>query len=298
MVDDILMRKAEVLVEALPYIQRYKGKTFVVKVGGGILRIPESKRTILQDVAFLNSVGIRTVIICGAGPTVTEEIERRGMKATFVEGLRITDSEVLKIVTEVLGAARDDIKNTLESVFSTKAFSLMPESKVLIAKKIHWQKGEEIIDLGFVGQVTEVSTHLINDCLKEGVVVFAPIGISPEGQLYNINGDTAAATVAQALGAEKLIFLTGVPGVMRNLDNSDTLISILNSGQAENLIKEGIIQHGMIPKVKGAIASIKSGVRKVHIISGNIAHSLILEVFTDQGVGTEIIENGQVPNER
>jgi acetylglutamate kinase len=288
-VGDITMKKAETLVEALPYIQKYKGKTFVVKVGGGILRIPESKRSILQDVAFLNAVGVKTVIVCGAGPAISEEIERRGKKVTFVEGLRVTDADVLQIVVDMLGAARDDIRDTLEKGFSTHASALTPAERPLTAQKIHWQKGAEVIDLGFVGQVTSVSVDAVNAALDRGVVVFAPLGVSPEGQIYNVNGDTASATVAQALGAEKLIFLTGVPGVMRNISNADTLISILSVDQADSLIKEGVIQQGMIPKVRGAVASLRGGVKKVHIISGNVPHSLVLEVFTDQGVGTEIV---------
>ncbi|MCM8806138.1 MAG: acetylglutamate kinase [Candidatus Omnitrophica bacterium] len=282
-------QKAEVLVEALPYIQQYKGRVFVVKIGGAILRLPESKKNILHDIAFLNAVGIKTIVVCGAGPTITEEIEKRGKKVKFIEGLRVTDADVLEIVVELLGANRDEIVKTLRDEFNTEALAIKEDQGHLIARKIHWQKGDEIIDLGFVGQVEKVNTDVINSFLEKGVVVFSPIGISEDGQKYNINGDSVSSAVARAMGAEKLIFITSVRGVMRNIDNPDTLLSIITASQAENLIKEGVIQGGMIPKVRGAIASLKGGVKKVHIISGNIPHSLILEVFTEQGAGTEII---------
>lgn len=284
-----ILKKAEALVEALPYIQRYKGKTFVIKIGGGILRLTEAKESILYDIAFLSSVGIKVIVVCGAGPAITEEIERRGKKVKFVEGLRVTDSDVLEIVVELLGAARDDIAETLKRKFNVDAYPLKPEEGHLIAKKIHWQKGDEIIDLGFVGQVEKVNTQVINSLLEKGIVVFAPIGISPDGQKYNINGDSVSSAVAKEIGAEKMIFITGVRGVMRNIDNPDTLISVITVSQAENLINEKVIQGGMIPKVRGGIASLKGGVKKVHIISGNLPHSLILEVFTEHGVGTEIV---------
>jgi len=288
-VNSNFFQKAEVLVEALPYIQQYKGRVFVVKIGGAILRLPESKKNILHDIAFLNAVGIKTIVVCGAGPTITEEIEKRGKKVKFIEGLRVTDADVLEIVVELLGANRDEIVKTLRDEFNTEALAIKEDQGHLIARKIHWQKGDEIIDLGFVGQVEKVNTDVINSFLEKGVVVFSPIGISEDGQKYNINGDSVSSAVARAMGAEKLIFITSVRGVMRNIDNPDTLLSIITASQAENLIKEGVIQGGMIPKVRGAIASLKGGVKKVHIISGNIPHSLILEVFTEQGAGTEII---------
>ncbi|MCM8758882.1 MAG: acetylglutamate kinase [Candidatus Omnitrophica bacterium] len=284
-----IIQKAEVLVEALPYIQKYKGKVFVIKVGGGILKLPESKRNILHDIAFLYSVGIKVVVICGAGPAITEEIEKRGKRARFIEGLRVTDADVLEVVVEILGAARDEIVEILKKDFKVDVYPLKPEEGHLIAKKIHWQKGDEVIDLGFVGQVEKVKTEIINSYLNKGVTVFAPIGISTEGQLFNINGDSVSSAVAKEIGAEKLIFVTSVRGVMRNVDNPDTLISVINASQVENLINEKVIHGGMLPKVRAAIAGLKGGVKKVHIISGNLPHSIILEVFTEHGVGTEII---------
>ncbi|MCX7705295.1 MAG: acetylglutamate kinase, partial [bacterium] len=284
-----ILQKAEVLVEALPYIQKYKGKIFVIKVGGGILKLPESKRSILHDIAFLHSVGIKVIVVCGAGPFITEEIEKRGKKAKFIEGLRVTDADILEVVVELLGRVRDEIAELLKKDFNIDVYPLKPEHGHLIARKIHWQKGDEIIDLGFVGQVEKVGTEIIKSHLDKGVVVFAPIGISSEGQMYNINGDSVASAVAKDLSAEKLIFVTAVRGVMRNVDNPDTLISVMTSSQVENLINEKVIQGGMLPKVRGAIASLKGGVKKVHIISGNVPHSIILEVFTEHGVGTEII---------
>lgn len=284
-----IFQKAETLVEAFPYIQKYKGKIFVIKIGGGILKLSESRQNILHDIAFLSSVGIKTVVVCGAGPAITEEIEKRGKKAKFIEGLRVTDAEILDVVVDVLGSARDSIAKTLKDDFGVEAIVLKPEDRHLIAEKIHWQKGLEVIDLGFVGQVVEVKTGIIMSAAEKGVVVLAPVGISVDGQKYNINGDSVSSAVARSLGAEKLIFMTGVRGVMRNLDNPDTLISVITATQAENLINEEVIIGGMIPKVRGAISSLRGGVKKVHIISGNMPHSLILEVFTEHGVGTEIV---------
>jgi acetylglutamate kinase len=205
----------------------------------------------------------------------------------------VTDGEMLDIVVNVLGNVRDEIKTALETDFQTKCFSLKPEEKFLLAEKIHWQKGAEIIDLGYVGQIIKLETGYFKKHLAEGVIVIAPVGISEEGQFYNINGDTASSFISQAMGAEKLIFLTSVPGVMRNISNPDTLISVLTIEQAENLLKENIIHQGMIPKVKACIASLKEGVKKTHIISGNIPHSMLIEIFTQEGIGTEIVVSEQ-----
>ncbi len=285
------IKKAEILVEALPYIQKYKGKTFVIKMGGGIFRNQDIEKNILMDVSFLNAVGIKVLLICGGGPFITEEIEKTGKKVEFVEGLRITDNETLDIVVKILGNIRGEIKNILENQFQTHCTSFKPDDKALWAKKIHWQKGDEIIELGYVGQVTGIDIERFTKEIDKGVVVIAPIGISEEGQIYNINGDSVSAYVSQTMKAEKLIFLTSVPGIMRNPLNPEALISILTIEQAENLIKDNIIQQGMIPKTKACISSLREGVKKTHIISETVPHALLLEIFTQEGIGTEIIND-------
>lgn len=289
MEEDLIM-KSEVLIEALPYIQQYQGKYFVIKVGGSIFKKPEAKAHILQDIAFLKLVGIKSILVCGGGPFITEELEKRGKKVKFVDGLRITNKEVLEIVRDVLSGVRDELVGYLNTELKVGASSIQPEENCLSAKKIHYQTGEEVVDLGFVGQVEKVNVERFKERLtKDDILVLAPLAYSEEGTLYNVNGDTVASSIAEALCAEKLIYLTNVLGVMRNPENPDTLISVLKVSQVESLKKQGLIKEGMIPKVKSAASAIKKGVNKVHIISGNVPHSILLEIFTDQGIGTEII---------
>jgi len=290
-VEQEITNKAKVLIEAFPYIQKYRGKYFVIKAGGSILKIREAKENFLPDVAFLSTVGIKPIIVCGGGPFITEEIEKRGKKVRFIEGIRVTDSETLGIVKKILSDVRDGFVEFLRKEMKIEAVGLEPEEKFLIARKVHYQKGEEVIDLGFVGQIEYVDTEYLKKKFEETqVIVITPLAYSKEGILYNVNADSVAYSVSTAIKAEKLIFLTNVLGVMRNPENPETLISILKISQAENLIKEGIINAGMVPKVRAGIKSIKEGVKKVHIISGNISHSILLEVFTDEGVGTEIVK--------
>lgn len=292
-----ILKKAEVLVEAYPYIKKYQGKTFVIKIGGSILQLEEAKENILQDIAFLEVVGINTVVVCGGGPFITEEIEKRGGKTKFIDGLRITDKKVLQIVKDILYDVRDSIVKELNEKFEVSASALLAEEKAITAKKIHYQRGEEVIDLGFVGQVSEVNKDYIYEKLKkERVLVLAPIAYDKDGVLLNINGDAVASMVAENMKVEKLIFITDVLGIMRNPEKPETLISVLELSQGEELIKKGIIKEGMIPKARASMTAIKKGVKKVHIINGNIPHSILLETFTKSGIGTEIIKNGEKPD--
>lgn len=289
--EDDVIKKAEVLVEAYPYIKQYREKLFVIKCGGSIFKVSHVKENILRDIAFLEAVGIKTLLICGGGPFITEEIEKSGKKPVFIDGLRVTDAETMKIVRDVLFGVRDEIVGYLMENLKVKAAALLPEEKFITARKIHYQKGEEVIDLGFVGQVGSVNTEHVNARLeKERVLVMAPLMYGEDDNLYNVNGDSVAAGIAESMQAEKLIFITDVLGVMRNPQNSDTLISVLQASEAEELIEKNIIKGGMIPKVKAGLSSIKKGVGKVHIVSGSISHSIILEVFTEHGVGTEILK--------
>ena len=292
--EDEILKKAEVLIEAYPYIKKYRGKTFVIKIGGSILRIDEAKENILQDIAFLEVVGINVILICGGGPFITEEIEKRGGKVKFIDGLRITDKKTLEIVKSILFNVRDSIINELKNKFNLSASSLTPEEKFITGKKIHYQRGEEVVDLGFVGQVVDVNIKYIEEKLKkEKVLVVAPLAFDKEGILLNINGDAVASSIAENMKAEKLIFITDVLGIMRHPEKAETLISVLELSQGDDLINKKIIKEGMIPKVRSAMKAIRKGVKKVHIISGNISHSILLEVFTKSGIGTEIIKNGE-----
>ncbi|HOL22535.1 MAG TPA: acetylglutamate kinase [bacterium] len=288
--EEEVIKKAEVLAEAYPYIKQYKDSIFVVKVGGSILRMKNVADTIIKNIAFLEVVGIKVIVVCGGGPFITEEIEKRGKKPVFIEGLRVTDKETLQIVQDVLFDVRDNIVKNLKEKLDVKADILSPEENFMTAKKIHYQKGAEVIDLGFVGQITNVNSEYINSRLEENrVLVLAPLISGDDGCLYNVNGDSVASSVAEALKSEKLIFITDVAGVMRNPQNPDTLISVLHINEAEELMEQNIIKGGMLPKVKAGVSAIKKGVKKVHIISGNITNSIILEVFTELGVGTEIL---------
>jgi len=289
-VEEEVIKKAEVLVEAYPYIKQYKDSIFVIKVGGSILRIQNVADNIVRNIAFLEVLGIKVLVVCGGGPFITEEIEKRGKKPVFVEGLRVTDRDTLRIVQDVLFEVRDNIVKNLKENLDVKADILSPEEKFMTAKKIHYQKGADVIDLGFVGQITNVNSEYINSRLEENrVLVLAPLISGDDGCLYNVNGDSVASSMAEALKVEKLMFITDVAGVMRNPQNPETLISVLHISEAEELIEQNVIKGGMLPKVKAGVSAIKKGVKKVHIISGSIPNSIILEVFTELGVGTEIL---------
>ena len=289
--EENILKKVDVFIEAFKYIREFKNKIFVIKIGGSIYQIEEAKDTILFDIAFLSTIGIKIIIVCGGGKFISEEIEKRGKKIQFIDGLRVTDFETLQIVKDVLFKIRDEIVEKLNK-YDVNVGKLEPEEKFIFASKIHYQKVEEIIDLGFVGSIKKVNVEYIKNKLKEkNILVCAPIAIGEDGNFYNVNGDSFAANVAISLKSEKLIFITDVPGIMRNPENPDTLIPRLTISQCEELLKEGIIKGGMIPKVKAGTNVIKNEVKKVHIISGNILHSLLIEILTEHGVGSEIIEN-------
>jgi len=288
-VEEEIFQKAEVLVEAMPYIRRYQNTYFVIKLGGGIFRMPEVRNGILADIAFLHVVGIRCIMVTGGGPFISEEIQKSGRKPVFVDGLRVTDEDTLQIVKKVLLRVRDDLVRYLAEELKVVCYPVEPEERLMLARKIHYQKGAEVVDLGFVGQMESVDVPSLKAKAANAVVVLAPLAYGQDGFLYNINGDAVASGIACALGAEKLVFLTSVPGVMRNPENLETLISVLTVKQVETLVQQGVIKEGMLPKVKAAVSSIKNGVKKVHIIGGNLSHSLLLEIFTNQGIGTEIV---------
>ena len=252
------------------------------------MQIPNVVDNIIKNIAFLEVVGIKVIVVCGGGPFITEEIENQGKKPVFIDGLRVTDEETLQIVKKVLFAVRDSIVKQLNEQLNVNADILSPENNYMRAKKVHYQKGDEVIDLGFVGQVTDVNEEQILTKLETSrVLVTAPLVLGDDG-LYNVNGDSISASIAEALKAEKLMFLTDVAGVMRNPQNLETLISVLTVEESEELITQNIIKGGMLPKVKAGISAIKKGVKKIHIISGSISNSIILEIFTEPGIGTEI----------
>jgi acetylglutamate kinase len=287
-----LIEKANVLVEALPYIRNFSGKTFVIKYGGHAMVDEELKNSFAKDIVLLKYIGVDTVIVHGGGPQIGEMLSKLNIKSTFVSGMRVTDKETMNIVEMVLaGKVNKDIVNLINKNggkgigLSGKDGQLIKAKKLLIDNLDEFMKTPEIIDLGHVGTVTKVDTEIL-DTLKKGFIpIIAPVGIGEDFEPYNINADLVAGAVAAAAKAEKLILLTDVEGI---LDRDKRLISSLNREQVEQLKREKVIEGGMIPKVDCAILALQAGVKKAHIIDGRVKHSVLLEIFTDKGVGTQI----------
>ena len=282
-----LIKKADVMLEALPYIQRFRSSTFVVKYGGSFMDSPDPKvRTgVAADVVFLEAVGINPVVVHGGGKTITKAMGKAGIKAQFIKGMRVTDEETMKCVEEVLAnTINRDIVETIQKL-GGKARSFSGKDVFKCRKLL-----TDGVDLGYVGEVTEVTVEKIRRSLYTQVVpVISPIGIGEDGHAYNINADVAAAKLATAIGARRLVFMSDVAGLMRDPSNPETLISSLHINEVLSLKKEGIIEAGMIPKVDSAVEAVRSGVRRVHFVDGRIPHSILLEIFTDKGIGTEIV---------
>jgi len=278
-----LFQKAQILIEALPYIRRFYGKTMVIKYGGGAMAKGPEERALAEDIVLMWYVGIKPILVHGGGPQIGEFLKRLGKKSNFIGGMRVTDEETMEVVEMVLGKLNKDLVYLI-NLYGGKAVGLSgKDAQLLRAKKmIH-----DEFDLGLVGEVEEVNVELLEALQKEGFIpVIAPIGVGEDGTPYNINADMVAGRVAGALKAEKLILLTDVPGVS---DENGNLIQSLKVEKAEELIKKGVIHGGMIPKVRCCLEALNLGVSKAHIIDGTLPHALLLEVFTDKGIGTEIL---------
>lgn len=291
------IQKANVLIEALPYIQKFRGRTFVIKYGGSVIGKDDFSQTILQDLVFLECIGINPVLIHGGGKAINDALKKSGAQPKFVEGLRVTDAATLKIVENVLfGVVNKQIVNLLKSL-GGRAQGLSGKNGLLKAKK-HLVSVKDPdtgkiqkVDIGNVGDITEVISQPILKIVGEDEIpVIAPLAFDENKNTYNINADTAAGEIAAAIKAEKLIFLTDVEGIMRNIEDKASLISTIKSHEIEKFIDRGVISGGMIPKVSSCLKAIKNDVKKTHIIDGRIPHSLLLEIFTDTGIGTEIVE--------
>jgi acetylglutamate kinase len=282
---DQAIHKAKILTEALPYIQRFHQKTFVIKYGGSTMNA--ESQAILSDIALLKSVGINAVIVHGGGAAINHTLKQLGKEPVFKNGLRVTDDETMTVVEMVLaGQINKGIVSALQRLgiqalgVSGKDMDLLQASKKLV----------DGVDVGHVGHIQQVNSEFLAGLLAQGITpVIAPIGTDEVGQSYNINADDAAIAIAAALKAEKLVFLTDVPGVMRDIHDPSSLLSRLSVQEAENFIRQGVIQGGMIPKVTSAIDGIREGIGSVHILDGRVLHTLLLEIFTDQGVGTMLV---------
>ena len=289
--------KAEILVEALPYIQEFYGKTVVIKYGGNAMINDDLKEKVMQDIALMKYVGIHPVIVHGGGPEITGFLKKVGKESSFVSGLRVTDEETVEIAEMVLdGKINSEIVNLLNQR-GVKAVGLSGKDAGLIRarKKLATvYEGEEKkkVDIGYVGEVEKVDIQILQDLIAHNYIpVIAPIGVGDDGESYNINADTVAAEVAVALGASKLITLTDVGGVLRKQeDGSDYIIPVLDEHDIKDLVDEGIISGGMIPKIEGCLDTVERGVGRAHIIDGRIPHSIILEIFTKNGIGTMIVK--------
>jgi acetylglutamate kinase len=272
-----------VLSEALPYLQRFSGQTVVVKYGGAAMKSEELKAAVIRDVVLLSTVGIRPVLVHGGGPEINAMLNRVGVEAKFLNGLRVTDAQTMEIVEQVLTGKVNKSIVSLISCAGGKAVGICGKDGNLLRGVV---KSEE---LGFVGDVTQVDTRLIRELVNVGYIpVVATVAMDANGQALNVNADTAAGAIAAKLGAEKLILMTDVPGVCTDKDDPNTLIRELTMKETEEAIAKGVIAGGMIPKVECCMTSITNGVKSAHIIDGRAKHSLLLEILTDTGVGTVI----------
>ncbi len=277
------IRKADILVEAIPYIQAFRDKVIVAKYGGSAVENSTAMRVILQDLIFLAAVGIRPVLVHGGGPEITRKMASTGKKAKFIDGMRVTDKETMRVVNHALNDVNERLVSQIETL-GGHAEGLTASRRVIIA-----QPHKRAEELGYVGSVKEIETGLIRAVfLRHAIPVLSPIGTG-EGQLYNINADDVASQVAISLRAEKLVLLTNVRGILRQPSDVSSLISTLSVKEAKVLWERHVIQEGMIPKVKACTDALRGGVKKTHIIDASISHAMLLEIFTKQGIGTEMV---------
>ena len=291
---------AQVLTEALPYIQRFSGKTLVIKYGGNAMVDEELKNSFARDVVLMKAVGINPVIVHGGGPQIGQLLERIGKESEFINGMRVTDRETMDVVEMVLGGqVNKSIVNLINSHGGRAVGLTGKDGSLIYAEKLQVARNSgdpavhtsELIDLGHVGKVTSIDTSVIDMLIHSDFIpVIAPIGVGANGESYNINADLVAGKLAEVLQAEKLILLTNTPGL---LDADDKLLTGLNARQVNDLIEQGVIYGGMLPKIGCALDAVQSGVTSAHIIDGRVKHAVLLEIFTDEGVGTLIRGGGR-----
>ena len=280
------LKKAQVLVEALPYIQKFSRKIIVVKYGGSAMVDEELKRKVIQDVVLLKLVGFKPIIVHGGGKEISKWVEKSGMTPEFKNGLRVTDEPTMEIAEMVLNRVNKSLVSLIEEL-GVKACGISGKDGGMLKVEKKYSKGE---DIGYVGEVKDVDTTLIHSLLKDDFIpVICPIGYDDDFHSYNINADDAACAIARAVSAEKLAFLTDIEGVYKDPEDPSTLISELTVSDARKLITDGYIGGGMLPKLNNCIDAIENGVSRVHILDGRIAHCLLLEIFTNRGIGTAIL---------
>ena len=284
------LMKAQVLVEALPYIQKFNRKIIVVKYGGSAMVDEELKRKVIQDVVLLKLVGFKPIIVHGGGKEISRWVGKVGMKPEFKNGLRVTDEATMELAEMVLGKVNKSLVQLVESL-GVRAIGISGKDGRLLSVKKKYANGE---DIGFVGDVTNVNADILYDLLeKDFLPIICPVGLDDDNNTYNINADDAACAIAKAMKAEKLAFLTDIEGVYKDPQDSSTLISELTVSEAHKLVGDGYIGGGMLPKINNCIEAIESGVSRVHILDGRIPHCLLLEIFTNKGIGTAILNDSE-----
>lgn len=286
-----LLKKAEVLIEALPYIQQFNRKIIVVKYGGSAMSNEELQKNVIKDVTLLKLVGFKPIIVHGGGKAISKWVEKTGKKAEFVNGLRVTDAETMEIAEMVLSKVNKDLVRMVEEL-GVKAVGISGKDGAMLRVDKKLADGQ---DIGFVGDVKQVDPKVIYDLLENDFLpIIAPIGLDDNYETYNINADDAACAIAKAVGADKLVFLTDVEGLYRDFNDKSSFISRLTDKEADALIHGGMIGGGMLPKLSNCTSAIQNGVNKVHILDGRIPHCLLLEIFTKNGIGTAIVKEEEV----
>lgn len=290
MINHKYLEKAEVLIEALPYIQRFNRKIIVVKYGGSAMIDEELKKSVIEDVVLLKLVGFKPVIVHGGGKEISRWVSKVGMETQFVNGLRVTDADTMELAEMVLSKVNKELVAKVQSL-GVKAAGISGKDGGLLTVKKKYSDGQ---DIGFVGEVTKVDTDIITDLLeKDFLPIVFPVGMDSEFNTYNINADDAASAIATALKAEKLAFLSDVEGVRLDPEDPESVISELYIPEAEELIDSGIVAGGMLPKIQNCIDALNKGVSRVHIMDGRIPHSLLLEIFTNKGTGTALLKESE-----
>lgn len=285
---DEIMKKAEVLIEALPYIQRFNRKVIVVKYGGSAMVDEELKHKVIADVVLLKLVGFKPIIVHGGGKEISKWVSKAGMEPKFINGLRVTDAPTMEIAEMVLNRVNKGLVQMIEQL-GINGIGISGKDGGLLHVQKRYSEGQ---DIGYVGEIDKVNPKILYDLLeKDFLPVICPIGFDDQFDTYNINADDAACAIAKALQAEKLAFLTDIEGVYRDFNDKSTLISELELEEAERFIKEGIVGGGMIPKLGNCVEALKKGVSRVHILDGRIPHCLLLEIFTNRGIGTAILNH-------
>lgn len=281
------LEKANVLIEALPYIQRFNRKIIVIKYGGSAMVDEELKKKVIEDVTLLKLVGFKPIIVHGGGKEISKWVGKIGMEPKFINGLRVTDKDTMEVAEMVLGKVNKSLVQIVEEL-GVRAIGLSGKDGDLLKVEKKYSNGE---DIGFVGDVKEVNADILYDLLeKDFLPIICPIGLDDEYNTYNINADDAACAIARAVKAEKLAFLTDIEGVYKNPEDPNTLISELTVSEAKKLISDGYIRGGMLPKLNNCIEAIENGVSRVHILDGRIPHCVLLEIFTNKGIGTAILD--------